>query len=164
MTRVNSRAKGARIEREAADTLSCLTTLEWERTAQRWGNGTADIWAPKAPYMGVHVEVKGYGKGLARPTMWTRNNHLVLTRDDLYMCRLHVLQPTLGRMRPPEVVGYHNLVSDFMRQAERDSAGEAVPLVVMRQDRCEWIAVWRYCDDDKLAALLAPYLKIIDAE
>lgn len=164
MTRVNSRAKGARIEREAADTLSCLTTLEWERTAQRWGNGTADIWAPKAPYLGIHVEVKGYAKGLARPTLWTTHDKLVLTRDDLYMCRLHVLRRMLGSMAPPDVVSVHNLTSEFMRQAERDSNGESIPLVLMRQDRCEWVAVWRYADDDKLAAALVPFLKVVDAE
>jgi hypothetical protein len=42
--------------------------------------------------------------------------------------------------------------------------GTAIPLVLMRQDRSEWLAMWRYHDDDLMRNRLEPYLKVIDAE
>ena len=162
---VNSRAKGKAGELEACRAMEGYTTLQWERTAQRWGNATPDIWAPLKPTLGVHVEVKRYKEYLATPTRLAAEHDLVQTSDDLFYCRLHNLRRVLIGGHPPHFhATVHNLVSGFMRQAERDMVGTAIPLVLMRQDRSEWLALWRYHDDDLMRNRLEPYLKVIDAE
>lgn len=162
---VNSRAKGKAGELEACRAMEGYTTLQWERTAQRWGNATPDIWAPLKPTLGVHVEVKRYKEYLATPTRLATEHDLVQTGDDLFYCRLHNLRRVLIGGHPPHFhATVHNLVSGFMRQAERDMVGTAIPLVLMRQDRSDWLAMWRYHDDDLMRNRLEPYLKVIDAE
>ena len=162
---VNSRAKGKAGELEACRAMEGYTTLQWERTAQRWGNATPDIWAPLKPTLGVHVEVKRYKEYLATPTRLAAEHDLVQTSDDLFYCRLHNLRRVLIGGHPPHFhATVHNLVSGFMRQAERDMVGTSIPLVLMRQDRSEWLAMWRYHDDDLMRNRLEPYLKVIDAE
>lgn len=176
MKPVNSRAKGAAAEREAAAELSRITTLTWERTAQRWGKATPDLWVPSKPTLPVHVEVKHYAKGLARPTLWTANGQLVGTRDGLWMCRLRALHMWVGSdggqecfekvCAPPkaEQKSVHNLVSDFMAQAVEDAQPSQFPVVLMRQNRCDWIAVWRKFDDAGLAELMLDYLLVLPDE
>jgi len=165
MSAVNSRAKGKAGELEACRAMEGYTTLQWERTAQRWGNATPDIWAPLKPTLGVHVEVKRYKEYLATPTRLAAEHDLVQTSDDLFYCRLHNLRRVLIGGHPPHFhATVHNLVSGFMRQAERDTMGSNIPLVLMRQDRAEWLAMWRYHDDDLMRNRLEPYLKVIDAE
>ena len=162
---VNSRAKGVAGELEACRFMEGYTTLKWERTAQRWGNATPDIWAPEKPNLGVHVEVKWYADSLATPTRLALEHEVIQTGDDLYYCRLHNLRRVLIGGHPAHFhATVHNLVSGFMRQAERDMVGTAIPLVLMRQNRAEWLAVWRYHDDDLMRNRLEPYLKVIDAE
>lgn len=162
---VNSRAKGVAGELEACRFMEGYTTLKWERTAQRWGNATPDIWAPAKPNLGVHVEVKWYADSLATPTRLALEHEVIQTGDDLYYCRLHNLRRVLIGGHPAHFhATVHNLVSGFMRQAERDMVGTAIPLVLMRQNRAEWLAVWRYHDDDLMRNRLEPYLKVIDAE
>ena len=162
---VNSRAKGVAGELEACRFMEGYTTLKWERTAQRWGNATPDIWAPAKPNLGVHVEVKWYADSLATPTRLALEHEVIQTGDDLYYCRLHNLRRVLIGGHPAHFhATVHNLVSGFMRQAERDMVGTAIPLVLMRQNRAEWLAVWRYHDDDLMRNRLEPYLKVVDAE
>ena len=162
---VNSRAKGVAGELEACRFREGYTTLKWERTAQRWGNATPDIWAPAKPNLGVHVEVKWYADSLATPTRLALEHEVIQTGDDLYYCRLHNLRRVLIGGHPAHFhATVHNLVSGFMRQAERDMVGTAIPLVLMRQNRAEWLAVWRYHDDDLMRNRLEPYLKVVDAE
>lgn len=162
---VNSRAKGVAGELEACRFMEGYTTLKWERTAQRWGNATPDIWAPAKPNLGVHVEVKWYADSLATPTRLALEHEVIQTGDDLFYCRLHNLRRVLVGGHPAHFhATVHNLVSGFMRQAERDMVGTAIPLVLMRQNRAEWLAVWRYHDDDLMRNRLEPYLKVIDAE
>lgn len=162
---VNSRAKGVAGELEACRFMEGYTTLKWERTAQRWGNATPDIWAPAKPNLGVHVEVKWYADSLATPTRLALEHEVIQTGDDLFYCRLHNLRRVLIGGHPAHFhATVHNLVSGFMRQAERDMVGTAIPLVLMRQNRAEWLAVWRYHDDDLMRNRLEPYLKVIDAE
>jgi hypothetical protein len=162
---VNSRAKGVAGELEACRFMEGYTTLKWERTAQRWGNATPDIWAPEKPNLGVHVEVKWYADSLATPTRLALEHEVIQTGDDLYYCRLHNLRRVLIGGHPAHFhATVHNLVSGFMRQAERDMVGTAIPLVLMRQNRAEWLAVWRYHDDDLMRNRLEPYLKVVDAE
>ena len=162
---VNSRAKGVAGELEACRFMEGYTTLKWERTAQRWGNATPDIWAPAKPNLGVHVEVKWYADSLATPTRLALEHEVIQTGDDLYYCRLHNLRRVLIGGHPAHFhATVHNLVSGFMRQAERDMVGTAIPLVLMRQNRAEWLAVWRYHDDDLMRNRLEPYLKVTDAE
>lgn len=148
----NSRAKGCRGELDAASHLSRLTKWPWERTAQRWGKAVADIWAPNAPSgFSLHVEVKLYARGLKRIYSAVERAPLVSTLDGLYCCELSHLQTALLRHGPPCFLGFtHNTTSRFMRQAVRDAEG-VVPMVLMRQDRCHWLAVWRVQDEDRLA-------------
>jgi len=175
--RVNSRAKGAASEREAAAELSRLTTLTWERTAQRWGKGTPDLWVPAQPSLPLHVEVKHYAKGLARPTLWTADDKLAGTRDGLWLCRLRALHMWLGSnggeqcfewkagpLQRAEERNVHNLVAAFMEQAADDAKTTQFPLVIMRQNRCEWIAVWRKVDDAGLAEIMLDYLLVLPDE
>jgi len=173
---VNSRAKGAAAEREAAAELSRITTLTWERTAQRWGNATPDLWVPTHPSLPVHVEVKHYAKGLARPTLWTAYDKLAGTRDGLWMCRLRAMHMWVGSnggekcfeetcgLSVAQEKNVHNLVADFMAQAVEDAKATQFPLVVMRQNRSDWIVVWRKCDDTGLAEIMLDYLLVLPDE
>lgn len=153
------RAKGKRGELDAARTLSSLTGLRWERTAQRWGADTADVWVPARPDLGLHVEVKLYAHGLQRFSGWTSAHRLVLTQDDVYACRLSELACVLREMAPPHMVRGTSLVERFVRQAERDARAGRCPVVLMRQDRGDWMVAWRYQDDDRLGAALLPLLE-----
>ena len=166
MNPVNSRAKGAAAEREAAAELSKITTLTWERTAQRWGKATSDLWVPERPDLLVHVEVKHYAKGLARPTIWTAENDLVGTRDGLWMCRLRAMHMWVGGGcdSSAKTRNVHNLVSDFMAQAVEDAHHTQFPLVIMRQNRSDWIAVWRQQDDTGLAEIMLDILLVLPDE
>jgi len=162
---VNSRTKGKVGELEACRALEGVTTLQWERTAQRWGAATADLWTPEKPNLGVHVEVKRYADKLAMPTRLADKHRLVQTGDDLFFCRLQALRQNLIEALPPYFHRTtHNTIAGFMRQAARDKTELAVPLVVMRQDHAEWLCVWRYQDDDLLRDRLTPYLKVTNAK
>jgi len=176
MNRVNSRAKGAAAEREASMELTRITSLMWERTAQRWGNATPDVWVPEMPTFPVHVEVKHYKKGLARPTLWTGLGRIAGTRDGLWMCRLNLLHSYIGSSGgqncfdrvcqgpTAEEHNVHNLVSEFMAQAVEDAKQTHFPLVVMRQNNSPWIAMWRKQDDAGLAEVLLDYLLVLPDE
>ena len=149
---INSRMKGKRGELDAAAHLTALTRWKWECTAQRWGKATADLWCPGAPVLfSLHVEVKLYGRGLAKLHTATATHPLVVTRDGLHLCELSRLRVQLLRLAPPDVIlSVHNTTAAFMRQAVDDASG--VPaLVLMRQDRHPWLAVWRSQDEDRIA-------------
>jgi len=153
-----SRAKGKRGELDACRALGEVTGLRWERTAQRWGADTADVWVPDRPDLGLHVEVKLYAHGLQRFTTWTSAHRLVLTQDDVYAARLSAVRSALRDMAPPHVVRGTSLVGRFIAQATRDARGDRTPVVLMRQDRGEWMLAWRYADDDLLVERLLPLL------
>lgn len=146
----NSRAKGARGEREACDALERVTTLAWERTAQRWGNATADVWAPRAPALGLHLEVKVHARGLKRATAAAIHSALCMTRDDLLFARLDRWREVVGARRIPALVNVLNGVSGFMRQAASDAEQGELPVVLMRTSHSPWVVVWRARDDGEL--------------
>jgi len=148
----NSRMKGKRGELDAAAHLTELTRWKWERTAQRWGKATADVWCPRAPALfQLHVEVKLYGRGLAKLHTAAAAHPLVVTRDGLHICELSRLRVQLLRLGAPDVtLSVHNTTAAFMRQAVADASG-VTPLVLMRQDRHPWLAVWRSEDEDRVA-------------
>lgn len=177
MNRVNSRAKGAAAEREAAAELTSITSLMWERTAQRWGNATPDVWVPDMDSLPIHVEVKHYAKGLARPTAWTAHGRIAGTKDGLWLCRLNLMHAYLGSnggqkcfdnaCTPPSTAverNVHNLVSQFMAQAVKDAKSSHFPLVLMRENNASWIAVWRKEDDAGLAEVFLDYLLVLPDE
>lgn len=157
MTTVNSRTKGNRGELDACRAMETITRVRWERTAQRWGNATADIWAPECTGMPVHVEVKYYAKGLKRFTVAATESSLNLTRDDLLFCRLDRWQDVIGKGRIPSLVNVNNGVSGFMRQACADAAEGHTPLVLMRMNHCPWIVCWRNRDDRQLGLIMGFY-------
>lgn len=102
---MNSRQKGARIEREAAKAVTAIG-IEMERGARNGVPGADDC----VGWPGVHVEVKGRKKIAAM---------------------------------------------DFMRQSVRDAKGN-LPVVVMREDRGEFVLMVRLSD---LPALCERYAK-----
>ena len=89
--------------------------------------------------------------GLAKLHTATATHPLVVTRDGLHLCELSRLRVQLLRLAPPDVIlSVHNTTAAFMRQAVDDASG--VPaLVLMRQDRHPWLAVWRSQDEDRIA-------------
>lgn len=148
---VNSRAKGSRVELAAAKALSAMTHAPWERTQQRWGVATADVWMPRIPMFPVHVEVKGRAAGLKKFSKSLTVKQLLLTLDDLYVCSLEQFPRMLECTGiTPHVVAVHNTASGWMRQASLDAREGARPIVLMRQDRFPWMVAWRCKDDDFL--------------
>jgi hypothetical protein len=157
--KVNSRSKGCRGELEACRAMEGITHLKWERTAQRWGNATADIWAPQAVALKAHFEVKFHSKGLKRFTVAATESDLNLTRDQLLFCRLDRWPKVLGSGRIPSLMNVVNGVSNFMRQAEEDAEQGAIPVVVMRQNECPWLVMWRAQDDQALDRMMLLHWK-----
>lgn len=150
----NSRAKGARGEREACRALETVTRFRWERTAQSCGTWAADVWAPEmaAP---IHVEVKWYGEGLTHLLKRVEKGGLVLTQDDLYVTRLDRWRDALAEFPPANTAKRHGLLADWIAQAVRDAGDGEVPVVLFKQDRTPWHIAWRYGDDDRLGAIMA---------
>lgn len=148
---VNSRAKGSRVELAAAKALTAMTHSPWERTQQRWGVATADVWMPRIPMFPVHVEVKGRAAGLKKFSKLLTVKQLLLTRDDLFVTTLEAFPTVLERYHVlPTVVPFHNTISSWMRQAADDAREGSRPIVMMRQDRFPWMVAWRVRDDDAL--------------
>lgn len=155
--KVNSRAKGIAGELAACRAMEGITRVRWERTAQRWGNATSDIWAPACTGMPVHVEVKFHAEGLKRFTVAATESSLNLTRDDLLFCRLDRWKEVLGSGRIPSLVGVNNRVSKFMSQASSDAAPQTTPFLLMRMNHCPWIVCWRNRDDRQLGLIMGFY-------
>lgn len=104
---VNSRAKGARLEREAAQALRDALGLQAVRSARNGVPGAADVMVPG----GLHVEVKG--------------------------------RRSIGAAR-------------FLDQALADKKPEDVPLVLMREDRGDWLVLLPLADVRRLLEYLSP--------
>ena len=156
----DSRRKGIRGELEACEILNGLTTLQWERTAQRWGCATSDIWVPARPTLELHVEVKRIGKGLQTFMDRVERYGIIQTGDDLYACKLTDLRRALVETPPARHdARVFNIVAQFMAQADEDRRPTEVPIVLCRQDQYGWVAVWQYRDDDRLRQVLTKYLR-----
>ena len=141
--KINSRAKGARGELQACEFMNHMTTVHWERTAQRWGKATADIWAPSMPDLGLHIEVKNYGTLLKRPTSMATLHKLVDTPDGMQMCLAVDVAQVMQSQVVPVHMSYHNMLSDFMAQASRDARDSALPFILFKRDYGNWIALWK---------------------
>lgn len=152
----DSRSKGKRAELEAAVLMSRITGLKWARTAQRWGNGKADVEC-ETP-IGLHVEVKHYEAGLVRWTNAAKEHPVCLggscdpavrcTGPELFFCLAESVTINVAQSNAPTIVPENALVQSFMRQAEHDAKSGDIPVVLCRQDRSPWLMVWRYEDDD----------------
>ena len=151
---INSRLKGKRGELDAAGFMESMTGLEWERTAQRWGKGKADIHCTSMPDVGLHVEVKLWHSGLTRMVNAARRFGLTQNRDGLYVADASLLpiialgetQPEWDRVQPAA----HRLLRSFVDKAASDANEGDVPIVLFREDRSQWCAAWRHEDDDRL--------------
>ena len=154
MSGAHSRSKGASGELEACRFMESVTTMEWERTSQRWGAATADIWVPSEPALGLHVEVKRYGTLLKRPTTLATLHSLVLTPDGIELCLAERMRSVWESRPTPVVMKYHNLLTDFMSQATMDARHTEIPLVLFRIDHCKWVAAWRNTHRRALHALM----------
>lgn len=149
---VNSRAKGARAERAAAEYLSALTGKVWYRTAQRCGIDTADVRADGVP---IHVEVKHYASGLS---FWARRSEgqRLSLGGDLFFCRADHLPRVCRQQDEHHLAPRSMLAEGFMRQAVRD-CGTLVPLVLAKQNNSHWIAIWRHSDDDLFSEIVRSF-------
>jgi len=143
---IDSRAKGARAERAAAEYLSALTHQVWYRTAQRCGTDTADVRCDGIP---IHLEVKHYASGLSYWARRSEGQRLSLG-GDLFFCRADHLPQVCRQQDEHHLAPRSMLAEGFMRQAVRD-CGEAIPMVLAKQNNSHWIAIWRHVDDDRLS-------------
>lgn len=151
----HSRRKGAQGELEACYFMQGLTNMAWERTAQRWGAATADIWTPDVPDLGLHVEVKRYGSLLKRPTSLATLHAMVTTPDrTIEFCLAERMRQTWETKVVPVVMGHHNLLEEFMAQAKTDARQTEIPLVLFRIDHCKWVAAWQSVHRRALHALM----------
>lgn len=156
MTRVKSRAKGARAELDAAAIMSIVTTLQWRRSAQACGKWASDIFADKP--IGMHVEVKHYADGLTWWVKRAQRNILNLGGHGLYYSQLQHLRVNADRLELATPSPTCKMVEEWMAQAVRD-AGDHVPVVLCRQNNSPWLFVWRVEDDDRLWDALQEHLR-----
>lgn len=150
--KINSRSKGRRGELDACRALEEVTTLEWRTTAQRWGKAKADI-EPTDGGVGLHVEVKLYGAGL---TWWQRRaaKQVLSMAGEVYFCELRRIKEVVGQDELPENAPRCMMAESWMRKATSDAEDGVLPLLLCRQDRSEWLAVWYMADDDRVCTIL----------
>lgn len=147
---IDSRAKGARAELQAAAALTKLFGMTFHRTAQHCGKaGNADI-EPVTGHCGIHWEVKHYRAGLTYLEASLRKHRLVIA-GDLFCCFLHDLpKVTDWKIIIAHVAKRNAKVEEWHRQAVRDAeASGKLPVVLFRQDRGKWILAWNPARDDQ---------------
>lgn len=142
---IDSREKGKRGEREAALLMSVLTCRTWTRTAQHCGKGKADIECKHFP---VHLECKLYKTGLSHWTKRAEKAKLNLA-GKLYYCYAKHLRELMDQTDVGDVAPQARGLERWMEQAVRDCE-DKIPVLLCRQNRGEWILVWRFEDDDRL--------------
>ena len=145
---INSREKGKRGEREACEALQHVTGIPWMRTAQASGKHTADV-MPVDFTLHLHVEVKRCKRGMA----WVElrlNREPFLMMGDLFVSRLATLPRLIDCTMLATKGKRARKVEGWMRQAVRDCKYIAVPIVLFRQDDCEWCIAWDMKDDDRV--------------
>jgi hypothetical protein len=156
---INSRAKGVRGELNAAQFMQDITDVPWERTAQRWGKGRADLFCPSRPDLKLHVEVKHMQGSYRRLINAAQNHGLTLTKDDIYVAEAQLLPIILeGKLAPSwdrDQPAMHRHMRSIVDKAVED-AQSSVAIVLFREDRSPWCAAWRYEDDDRLIEVLGP--------
>lgn len=162
---INSRAKGIKGELNAAAFMEDITGIKWERSAQRWGKGRADLFCPSRPFLTLHVEVKNMQGSYRRLINAAQNYGLTLTQDDIYVAEAQLLplilrgdiSPTWDKAQPAR----HKHMRSIIDKAVSD-AGENVPLLLFRENYSPWCAAWRYEDDDRLIEVLGGLCKEVE--
>lgn len=142
----DSRAKGARAERNAARDLG--KTLNWlfRRSQQFNGLGQADI-VPVDRDLPVHWEVKHYGMGLKRVYGRLEDDSLV-TADGMMFCLLDDL-PKVIEQNEDAIEGLPSRhLKEWLAQAMRDAKQGEVPAVLCRTDGKPWVVAWYREHDD----------------
>ena len=151
-----SRRKGKNGELEACVAMEAALGFPWRRTAQRRGDGTADIEPVDGGRIAIHVEVKRYQ---GRLKWWTRRLlesdrvHLV-DASGFLVVRLDAIRHAMQQSGDLETAPRQGCAERWMAQAVRDAEDGLIPVVLCRQDRGCWILAWRYGDDDALMARL----------
>jgi hypothetical protein len=144
----NSRLKGKNGELDACRALSKVFPFPWQRTAQRYGKGKADVEAMVA--WPIHVEVKRRKTGYTYVYKRLAKD-LLITSGSLLICRLSKLVEVMhdGVVLPnvaPRCAG----LEDAMLQARTDANCHWLPVVLARQDDEEWLLAWREEHDTRL--------------
>lgn len=145
---INSRMKGKNGELDACRALSQVFPFAWQRTAQRYGKGKADVEA-MVPW-NIHVEVKRKKAGYTY--IYKRlSRDALITSGSLLICRLSKLRTVMddGICLPnvaPRCAGFE----DAMLQARTDAPLQWLPVVLARQDDEEWLLAWREEHDTRL--------------
>jgi hypothetical protein len=151
-----SRRKGKNGELEACVALEAVLGFPWRRTAQRRGDGTADVEPVDGGRIAIHVEVKRYQ---GRLQWWTRRLlksdkvHLV-DQSGFLIVRLEAIRNAMLQDGDIETAPRQGCAEKWMLQAVRDAEDGLIPVVLCRQDKGCWILAWRYADDDALMAVL----------
>ena len=145
---INSRMKGKIGELDACRALSKVFPFAWQRTAQRYGKGKADVEAMVD--WKIHVEVNrsntGYTYVYKRLT-----KDLLITSGSLLICRLSDLVKVMDDgMVLPNVAPRCTGLEDAMLQARTDANCHWLPVVLARQDDEEWLLAWREEHDTRL--------------
>ena len=152
----HSRRKGKNGDLEACVVMEAVLGFPWRRTAQRRGDGTADIEPVDGGRIAIHVEVKRYQGGLK----WWSNRltgsdrvHLV-DASGLLIARVEAIRNAMLQDGDMGTAPRQGCAEKWMKQAVRDAEDGLIPVVLCRQDRGPWILAWRYADDDALMAVL----------
>lgn len=145
---IDSRAKGKNGELDACRALGKVFPFAWQRTAQRYGKGKADVEA-MVPW-NIHVEVKRRRTGYTYVYKRLAKD-LLITSGSLLICRLSTLVEVMhdGVVLPnvaPRCAG----LEDAMLQARTDAPLQWLPVVLARQDDEEWLLAWREEHDTRL--------------
>ena len=152
----HSRRKGKNGELEACVVMEAVLGFPWRRTAQRRGDGTADIEPVDGGRIAIHVEVKRYQ---GRLKWWTRRLmesdrvHLV-DASGFLIVRVDAIRNAMKQDGDLASAPRQGCAEKWMKQAVRDAEDGLIPVVLCRQDRGCWILAWRYADDDALMAVL----------
>ena len=152
----HSRRKGKNGELEACVVMEAVLGFPWRRTAQRRGDGTADIEPVDGGRIAIHVEVKRYQ---GRLKWWTRRLmesdrvHLV-DASGFLIVRVDAIRNAMKQDGDMATAPRQGCAEKWMKQAVRDAEDGLIPVVLCRQDRGCWILAWRYADDDALMAVL----------
>jgi len=145
---INSRMKGKNGELDACRALGKVFPFAWERTAQRYGKGKADI-EPCVAWK-IHVEVKRRRTGYTYVYSRLAKDTLIIS-GSMLMCRLSHLRTVMDdSVCLPNVAPRNAGLEDAMLQARTDADAGMLPVVLARQDDEEWLLCWREENDTRL--------------
>lgn len=144
----NSRMKGKNGELDACRALGKLFPFTWERTAQRYGKGKADVEA-QCDWK-IHVEVKRRKTGYTYIYGRLEKDTLIVS-GSLLICKLSKLRTVMDDgVCLPNVAPRCAGLEDAILQARTDAKVGWLPIVLARQDDQEWLLAWREEHDTRL--------------